>query len=292
MKKLLIFPLALVCLNLSAQDSLKRLKAQSVTLMPFVSVGSPQVTNLSDFEKLHPNSQILPDNLDGYSSAMGQSYPIMGGASALLGIKFLNKKGDAYKANPILRIGVSAGIGSNLYKDAYKDTRYPFDTLISVNTGERTAIDSVAYESYSMDYLTTQVRLDASLIFSTNPAKRWKFYSGFGLSVGATFTNATNISKFNYHYFAPNGDNNSAFINRNTKATEKTETTTNSSSMAFGGYVPVGVDFTISKNNDFWKKIHLFYEARGGVDMLIIPELRTYTGLYGQHGFGVKVQWE
>lgn len=292
MKKLLLIPIAIMCLNANAQESLKRFKAQSVTLMPFGRIGSQQVTNLSDFQTLSPNSKIIPSNLDGFSDNSNASYPGMGGAMALLGIQFSNKEGDAYKANPVLRIGLSAGGTTQLQKSAYKETRHLHDTLISVKTNERTPVDSVVYENYFMEYRSTEISLDASLIFSTNPAKRWKFYSGFGMHVGSSFTNATRASYSSYYYISPAGDENTIVFNNNREIENQSEAISNKASVSFGAYVPVGVDFTISKNNAFWKKIHLFYEGRGGLSVLNIPELRTYAGLYGQHGFGVKVQWE
>lgn len=292
MNKLLLVASCFIGLSGVAQENLKRIKTQSVTLMPFVNVSSAQVVGLEDFQKLAPNSTILPENLDDYKSFDKKSNGLMAGSGVLLGFKFLNKNGDAYKANPVLRIGLSAGVASNLHMDVYKDERFAHDTLVSVNTGERTAIDSVAYSSYYLDYLTTQVRVDASLIFSTNPAARWKFYSGGGLSVGMSFSNATEVYHSAYSYLSPSGDNAIVYYNRNQKNQIQSEAFLNQSAIVGAGYIPVGVDFTISKKNKFWKKMHLFYEGRGGIDIVNVPELRTYTSLFGQHSFGLKVQWE
>jgi hypothetical protein len=60
----------------------------------------------------------------------------------------------------------------------------------------------------------------------------------------------------------------------------------------FGAYLPLGVDFRIGNKRDFWKRIHLFYEARPSINMTAIPELRTITNASIFHGLGVKVKWE
>jgi len=53
----------------------------------------------------------------------------------------------------------------------------------------------------------------------------------------------------------------------------------------------LGIDFRIGKKREFWKRTHLFYELRPGINVTSIPELRPITNASVQHGIGLRVSW-
>ena len=70
--------------------------------------------NLADFKKLAPESVLLNNNFSGYKTSSGFIAAGNTMFSVLLGVQFLDKKKNTYKANPILRIGISYFTGAQL----------------------------------------------------------------------------------------------------------------------------------------------------------------------------------
>ena len=60
---------------------------------------------------------------------------------------------------------------------------------------------------------------------------------------------------------------------------------------AFSVYLPMGIDFRMGRKKEFWKRLHLFYEIRPGIDFIKIPELGNFSNGSFQNGFGLKVSW-
>jgi hypothetical protein len=175
---------------------------------------------------------------------------------------------------------------------AFKESRRTIDTLISQNTGQAYPLDSIYRDHYNLRYNTQQIKLDLSLIFRTDPQIRWGFYTGFGGTIGTTINTKTSIERFQRnststhdrespYIFAPNSESqldNESFINKN--------------HMVYSAYIPLGIDFRMSKKNEFWKKIHLFYEMQLTLNITPIPELRTFTNLAFQNNIGLKISWD
>lgn len=273
-------------------DQVKRMQPTCVTIMPFGSIGSGNITTIDDIRKLAPNSTLLPNDLSDYTTG---SYNVNSGSigtAMLLSFKFRDATGNDFRPNPIFRVGFSYNYNRALYNQAYKEERFAYDTLISVNTGLNTPVDSVSNTGYDMDYTTQMLRLDASLIYRTNPSARWHFYGGFGVTFGASISSQTNINYYEHYYIQPHGMESSIYINQSGyNGNYKSEITKNKTSLAYSAYVPLGLDFRIANKNEFWQRVHLYYEMRPSIDFLFIPELNTYTSVVWQHGIGLKVQW-
>ena len=211
----------------------------------------------------------------------------------MLGLQFSDKQKSAYKANPLLRLGISYFSGTSITSAFYKEERFPYDTLTSSQTGQVIYIDSINSKSYSMNYSSEQLRLDASLIFRTNPEARWSLFAGIGVNAGLSINASTDI------YFNRYESSDTRFINGNGSSpygysntdNSKSENFKNKSNFGLSTYIPMGVDFRIGKKKEFWKRTHLFYELRPGVNITSIPELRTITNSSIQHGIGLRVSW-
>lgn len=291
-KNWLVALIAILPLGLTAQEKINKFKSSSVSLMPYASIGTGSVSTLDDFRKLAPNSTLLPDDLNGYNSSNYNVSSGSAGTAVLLSFKLRDKAGSGYRPNPLFRIGLSYNYNQSLTNNAYKEEKFAYDTLISANTGGRTPVDSVSYSSYNMDYSSQFVRLDASVIYRTNPEARWNFYGGFGATFGVSIASQTNVYYHEYYYIQPNDNESSIFITQNgANGEHENEVTKNETSLAYSAYIPLGLDFRIANKSEFWQRVHLFYEMRPSLEMISIPELSTYTTVAWQHGFGIKVQW-
>ncbi len=274
-----------------SQEKLSRFKVSEITLLPSVFAESNPSASIDDFYTLAPNSKLLPANYTGYD--VGSYYSSGGGfsASALLGFKFLNKDGTAYKANPLFRAGITYTYAQNISSSASYEERTPYDTLTSGNTGDVYYIDSVAITYLDMQYQTQQVKLDLSLLFRTNPKARWNLFGGIGAQIGTSLNAQTQINKYEGFYLNNPQNLQSGYFSESNIGDQQTEKTNNENVFTASIYAPMGVDFRVSDNNEFFQRIHLFYEMRPSLNITSIPELRTTTNAAFGFGFGVKVSW-
>ena len=297
----LLSALTLILLSFSTfgQDDkpVKRIAVTDLYIHMGMFLEDNSYTSVDEFKTLAPQSDILnniPLNLSQSTSSSFSSSSVL---SVLIGIQFSDKQKTAYKANPLLRLGFNYSNLTSLNNRLHKEDRYPYDTLTSSQTGQMTFIDSINSHNYGMSYSSDQLRFDGSVIFRTNPASRWSIYSGLGVTAGISINAYTSV----YHgesgrteTFSPNGTTtinvlpNSA--NPQSDNTQR-ESFSNKMNYGFSTYIPMGVDFRIGKNKEFWKRMHLFYEIKPAMNFTSIPELQTYTNVNVQHGLGLRVSW-
>lgn len=248
---------------------------------------------LTDFKTLAPKSVLLNSDFTGYSSSNGFSLTGNSMFSVMLGIQFSDKQKKAYKTNPLLRLGISYFSGTSLTSSLYKDERKPYDTLTSTQTGQTVYRDSITTKSYSMNHSSEQLRFDGSLIFRTNTEARWSLFTGIGITAGLSINANTDIDYITYSRIETrdqNGNTSPSSSSDNFKI--KTERYSSKNNFGLSAYIPMGVDFRIGKKREFWKRTHLFFELRPGINSTSIPELRTITNASMQYGLGLKVSWD
>lgn len=246
---------------------------------------------LTDFKTLAPQSVLLNSNMTDYSQSGGFRMTGNSMFSVMLGLQFSDKQRTIYKANPQLRLGISYFSGTTLSGGSYKADRKPYDTLTSTQTGQSVYIDSINTKNYNMNYSSEQLRFDGSLIFRTNPEARWSIFTGIGITAGLSINANTEI------YYSSYGRTETRYANGNTSSSynysgsynTKTEKFKNKTNFGASTYIPMGIDFRIGKKREFWKRTHLFYELRPGINITSIPELRTITNASLQHGLGLRV---
>jgi len=277
--------------NSNAQEEIKKVKITEITLLPSAFSESNPTGSIEDFYSLAPSSILLPSNFDGYETSDYTQNSGGFSTSILLGIKFSNKDGSAYKANPILRAGLTYTYAQNLSSFANNEVRTPYDTLISSSTGEKYTMDSVLITGYDMHYVTQQFKLDVSVLFRTNPEARWSLFIGLGAQFGASINAKTQTHKYEGFYISNSMVTEEIHFVQSQNQQYQTEEFINQNVLVFSTYVPLGIDFRVSNNNDLFKHVHLFYEMRPSLNVTYIPELRTLTNLAIQHGIGMKVQW-
>lgn len=254
---------------------------------------------LADFRALAPQSVLLKNDMADYSSSSGGDIINLTSNtvfSAMLGFQFGDKQKTIYKTNPLLKLGISYFSGTTLTGSAYKEDRKTFDTLISTQTGQTYYLDSVTTKNYSMDYSSEQLRLDASLIFRTTPENRWSLFTGIGITAGLSLNANTNTYYYEYSGVETRDANgntiNSPLYNNTTFFPPDKEKISNKNNLAFSAYIPIGIDVRFGKTKQFWKRAHVFYELKPGINITSIPELRTITNASLQHGFGFRYSWE
>ncbi|HKL40896.1 MAG TPA: hypothetical protein VJ894_09460 [Cryomorphaceae bacterium] len=278
------------CLSAYAQQNAKEEQKNSAITDVFIQLGSftERTTDgsLADFRNLAPQSDFLKDDLSDFSQSGGTTYTGSTALSISLGIQFKDKQESGLKANPLLRLGLTYFSGSSLTTDLYKSESFPIDTLVSTSTGEVFIVDSVSSESYNMEYVSEQIRLDAALIWRTNPSARWSLYGGVGLAAGISLNARTEIY---YNTFFEDHENRGFGYSRD--GSYSSERVNNDMNFGLLAYIPLGVDFRLGNNKEFWKRTHLFYEVSPGINITSIPELKTVTNAALRNGLGLRVNW-
>jgi hypothetical protein len=288
----LISTLILICFYLSASSQENASDEQSSIAITdvFLQLGSfterTAGGSLENFRKLAPQSQMLSEDLSDFSGSGGTTYNGNTLFSISLGLQFQDEEKNKRKGNPLLRLGLTYLGGSAISSNIYKNERFPIDTLVSTQTGQIYVVDSVSDESYFMEYISDQIRLDAALIFRTNPEARWSLYGGVGIAFGVSLNARTEIYYNNFLFDDDyHGRENSRY------GTYQSERFNNEMNFGLMTYIPLGVDFRLGKNKEFWKRTHLYYEVSPGINFTTIPELKTFANPSIRNGLGLRVNW-
>lgn len=271
--------------SVSAQDSTAKIRISEFHLQHGANFQPIESSSLEDFKHLAPNSTLLQNDFTGFNMDNYYFYnrPLSFGSGSYNSLQL----GLTFKNNPSLlwRIGISHGSTGDLSFGANRNRTAPYDTLTSSQTGEQYFSDSTYAENYFMRYSAQQLRLESSVIFRTNPAKRWSIYAGAGLSFGVSYKAETYI-----HYFAyssVSGINSGYLTSENYQSSS--EHFRNKMTTSTSAFVPMGVDFRIGKNREFWKRVHVYYEMKPSLTITTIPELRTSTQVNMINTLGLKI---
>lgn len=279
---------------LFGQDATQKKTIKRIKINDFYILSGNIIENstngiLTDFKSLASQSLLQNNNFSNYSQVEHTKFTDNTMVSLMVGIKFRDKEKTAYKKNPLLRIGINYFNGTSLSGQLNNDITKPYDTLSS-SSGQTFFRDSIITKSYDMDYSYEQIRFESSLIFRTNPEDRWSLFAGVGLSIGYSFNATTNIDYINYSRIKTRNLSDNANLAPNTiSVNTKTEKYNNRNSFGLAAFVPMGVDFRIGNKREFWKRAHLLFEIRPGLNAISIPELRTIVNSSMLFGFGLKV---
>ena len=135
----------------------------------FITGGNTRLS-LEEFKLFAPKSELLNNELWEKSDRRGLMVSVKGLFSMQMGIHFGDKQKMKYKSNPFLRLGFTYYSGMSFAGDFELKERHSSDTLQSGQTGQQILIDSITNSTLRCRYRLQQLRLDASLIFRTNPA--------------------------------------------------------------------------------------------------------------------------
>jgi hypothetical protein len=248
-----------------------------------------------EFQLLAPGSTLLPADLSEYSWSGYAPYNSNNSLSVQLGLRFRNCKKTDYLKNPVLRLGISYYSAMNASGSLFRSEHKSYDTLTSSVSGQLYYMDSVTRYDYYLRYASRHINLEGAVIFRTKWESRWSLFAGAGISGGMSVMSNTDIdyaesrgTEMMYH-----GEPYSGFHGLyESDYTSKTEHFRNSPSWNFAGFIPMGADLKLGRKNIFWKHVHLYYEMKPGISVLIIPGLNSYTRPGIQHALGLRVSMD
>lgn len=281
-QKLLLGIVTLCATNfgIAQEENSKSISITDVQLFSGMNIYPISSLSLDEMKAFAPNSTILAKDYSGFNSANYHSIYSNQSFSALLGINFKNKPKRQ------LRVGLNYLSKTNFTGSAGREDTYPYDTLTSSQTGQQYFLDSSYSKHVRMQQEMEQLSLDASLIFRTDAEARWSFYGGFGLMLGYSFNATTNI-----YYSEWSSESNYSGENNGNNLNYEHEQFRNKNFLITSAYLPLGVNFRIGKDREFWKRVHFFYEMRPTVTVADMPEWNTLTQFSFTQGLGLKIKW-
>ncbi|MDO9186080.1 MAG: hypothetical protein Q7W13_08720 [Bacteroidia bacterium] len=264
----------------------RKLKVVDAAIAPGMTFHVSPLGSFSDFQQINPKSVLLSENMDGYTISNGFMASAGPTFNANLGFNIANNAKTEYKSNTQLRIGITFSEIS-MSNNLSKTDRKRFDTLTSSQTGQMVFSDSVTYSSYTMNYKTQQLRIDVSIIYRTNPAARWSVFGGIGIEAGESIMAYTDINYSEYSTVTPANSTSGTSYSSNTPY--RSEQIINKNTYGYAAYLPMGLDFRIGNKREFFKQLHVFYEARPFVNYTYIPELGSINSVGIKSALGLRV---
>jgi hypothetical protein len=235
----------------------------------------------TEVNAMAPGSVILMRDYDGYY-AYNDFYGYGNGSfNALVGFQKVNEDSQKSSSSAVIRLGLHYGSLDVQVYNLNREDRVRVDTLTSSQTGQMTFVDSVTYNTLRANYLSEQLQLDASVIFSSDRERRFSLYAGFGTTFGMTFNNRTDVVYTENPYFYYLEQNLGAF-------SWETEQFKNKNGLIGSAYVPIGGAFKLSNSHPLWSKLMLYTEFRPSISYMQIPESGWTTNANLASLFGVR----
>ncbi len=278
---LLMFFLSLGSLKASNDSS--KIKVVDAYLLGGGYSGNSTVLAIQDYRSYLPQSDILKKDFGNFSS----HYLAVENEAAFfnlgIGLKFNGDKG------PTMRIGMNLGSGNYISGSYYNETYKHIDTLVSPRTGATTYIDSVHTEAYNFSTNSDMIQLDLACIWRTRNANKMTFFGGFGAFYGGSFNVYTSLNYYSRKRISSDRYNNTSYMPGELKT--ESESFKNPNHVSFGVYIPFGLDYKLSKTNEFWKHIHFVSEGRIRVQKYNFKGYKSETSMPFNIMFGIRYQF-
>lgn len=257
------------------------------------ATGSSTAISLSDFRRMAPSSLLLKEDFSNYSSSFYHLWDSHQNFGVMVGFIPGKKNRIAKKYSPLVRLGLNFE-SSDYFDNHYsKSNSLRFDTLFNSQGQPVYYRDSVNVNRTNMNFSSSSLSAEASILLRTNAAKRWMFYLGVGFSGGLSFKNEVNVFKSSSDFiedYEVSGTTQSTHPSVHTYELQS-EVIDVGNSWVLSGFVPLGVDFRLGKKNEFLKQVHLFAEFRPGIKMMEIPTVGINTSTFTLTSFGLRYIW-
>jgi hypothetical protein len=244
------------------------------------------LTDKSSYLKLAPGSKLLAGDFNGYKKFVSSENNGMI-QSMLIGIKLRDKQKTGYRKNKLIRVGFSYYTSLDTYLNYINKETIRYDTLTSNLTGQQFFIDSISEDGVNLMHSSEQLRLQASIIYSTESSARWCFYGGIGFSAGSTMNNRTVIYSYNNSYINFDYQNQDE---RPLYKLDEQEDYTTSNNFVWSVFTTAGLDFRIGKKRKFWQPIHLYLELHPTVEVVYNSYGKNPANTQITSCFGVRYQ--
>lgn len=267
MRYLFLLFVVLISVNYRAQDTLtNKIHVSEIWLVGGFTRSFAVEGDLNNFKELAPNSEILKKDFSDFIQNSNENLNFSNSAYASgVGISGLRIP------NSILRFDLQYNSHHNIFGTYGRDENYPYDTLVSTQTGEPIYVDSNVSRYLQMEHYCEELRFDVSYQIQTNPDARFCFHVGLGGGIGLNFNSKTLISYSEYYSI------NATYYGRHGQIYSEQESIRNNAFANATVFLPIGGSFRISKAKPFWNQLSLFSELRPS---LYFAKIRNYGILW------------
>ena len=283
-----------LCLSAVAQyepDTLKPLPLVcDVFVLPGGQAESMYAIGLEQWRTLVPKSELLVTDLSDhkYDNHRDRDFARSALFAASISLR-MGGAGRVTRSGAYLRAGFAFQHHAGNDLQLRKETRVPFDTLTSSQTGTSTFIDSLKISTYDLTHEYSQLALDGSVIFMKEYPKRWALYGGGGVQLGFAFDGRARVSHRSERTTDPRITSPTTSGGPERDLDSEEEEFRTKDDLCFALYVPLGVTYRLAKKRAFWRALNLCYEMRPSFSLGGVPELdpgaRVVVGQY----FGLRV---
>lgn len=252
-----------------------------------IDLKRPEYLTPAEFFNIVPRSDLLNQNFENFGSSDVTKFSPSTSLGVQLGFAVKRKAEDDKKFSAVFNVGFQHASGPRLYTNALTEISTPVDTIIAFQTGQFVPIDSVVAQTYSAEMVCKQLRLDLSVVISSNPQNRLAVFCGFGVLAAQSITNLTTVKLNQFTYFNPTIPQ----VYESITAQEQIEKFRPGAVQGGGCYVPLGFRLRISNEHPFWSKVNLKLEMRPTLLMNNIPGLGRYWQTQYINQFGISYAW-
>ncbi len=234
-------------------------------------------------------SSHIPTNLNEYQSGFFDYSNGSATFEIMMGFAWRSSEEHGNKAHKRLRIGLSYSQPSIISSSYHLNRKYPFDTLISTQSGSEFYIDSTYSSNLGMSYDISSLNLNTAFLWSTDDKARISFYGGVSLSLALSFSSKVILSRNDFTYLSyEDGYAISYFSPSSQFLHQGHESFRQSSSLGFGFSSPIGMDWRIGRQGKNLNELHLFAEVRPGVNFNNIPDYELISQFRNSWHLGLR----
>lgn len=272
--------------NLQNADSTKikkwKVNSYGLNMKPMIISNSS-----SDFNDLKNrlNSFEVP------SDYQSKEYTLL--ASDVVLSDFNIELGISAKSNREFLVGISYISGNRNWFDLSKKTAKRIDTVEL--QGKSFYADSFTFSNYGYSEYVDDLGLVLAYIFKSDQTKQLSVFGGLGINVSYSFTSLLSSQSLHDSILRLSRDENpseyfqnykSGFVLAHTSEGGGTKTNPN---FFIRTYIPFGINWNISKTDDFWKHINILLLAQFGMEYRrISSDLNYFKPYWGIGGMGFK----
>jgi hypothetical protein len=195
-----------------------------------------------------------------------------------------------YRKNQSLRVGI-------MYQDrnlgtinGTQNTTTSYDTYSSDNNGKKLYYEHIEYENYTISHKVQELKLDAAYIFRTSDQHQLNLFGGIGINLGASLFSKVNIyQNTGSRYYYSNADASVTYSGNfgyGNNQDNKIKTLNSKNFVSTGIYIPLGIDYRLSMNDNFFSRLHTIFEAR---PYLEFAKAQTLTSIHYNLAFKVDL---
>lgn len=249
---------------------------------------------INQFRALIPGSILLSNNYQDHTR--NENFYIGGFPavifSGMLGVCLANPGDFKFSKHLMFRFGVSYYGRNHVQGNYMKEVVIPVDSAMDPLSGRYSYTDSLHRSVLDMHCISDELRFDASLVLRTNPEKTFTLYCGAGVSAGLPLMTYSIIEYKRYHQFIARYPDGKREFSKSITEVEEVEQGSEGRYFIWMPHALAGFDLRPFQKSPFLSMIHLFYEARVGVNVMVIEGAQNFVTERWHHSVGIKAKWK